>query len=63
MEIRHWSYDYKNLQLDHHFDYRGKTIIIFDDVTTSGASMIAAKKLLYDAGAIDVYCIAIGKTV
>lgn len=62
-EIRHWRYDYKNLQLDHHFDYRGKTIIIFDDVTTSGASMIAAKKLLYDAGAIDVYCIAIGKTV
>lgn len=63
MEIRQWRYDYKNLQLDHHFDYRGKTIIIFDDVTTSGASMIAAKKLLYDAGAIDVYCIAIGKTV
>ena len=41
---------------------RDAEILLLDDVTTSGASMIAAKELLIAAGAASVKCLALGKT-
>jgi hypoxanthine phosphoribosyltransferase len=41
---------------------QGKNVLILDDVTTSGASMRACTKLLMEAGAYNVRCLAIGLT-
>lgn len=41
---------------------KGQKIILLDDVTTSGNSMIACKRLLEEAGA-EVICISLSKTV
>ncbi|QYR63631.1 ComF family protein [Fusobacterium animalis] len=41
---------------------KGKSIILFDDVTTSGCSFEACKELLLNNGAKEVLCIALGKT-
>ncbi len=40
---------------------RGKTIIIFDDFTTTGRSLEWARNLLYAAGATEVVLLTIGK--
>jgi phosphoribosylpyrophosphate synthetase len=37
-------------------------ILLLDDVTTSGASMIASRQLLLKAGASSVKCLALGET-
>lgn len=42
---------------------KDKNVILIDDVTTTGNSMMACQKLLLDAGAKSVRCIALGKTV
>ena len=42
--------------------FKGKKIILLDDVTTSGNSMIACRKLLEDMG-VEVICISLSKTV
>lgn len=39
-----------------------KNVIVFDDVTTTGSSLSAAKYLLYEKGAKNVICIAFAKT-
>jgi predicted amidophosphoribosyltransferase len=41
---------------------KGKKVFVIDDVTTSGNSLLACKKLLEDAGAYKVLCIALAKT-
>lgn len=43
-------------------DVYNKNIIVFDDVTTTGSSLSAAKYLLYKKGAKHVVCIAFAKT-
>ena len=40
-------------------DVRGKTVILVDDLVTTGAGMAAAAKLLRKHGAINVHCIAV----
>lgn len=40
----------------------GKSVFLFDDVTTTGCSLLACKKLLLDAGAAKVAMIALGQT-
>jgi hypothetical protein len=41
---------------------KGKDVLLLDDVTTSGNSLAACKRLLLDAGASRVQMLAIGKT-
>ena len=40
-----------------------RNFIIFDDITTSGCSLVAARQFLKARGANKVVCIALGKTV
>ncbi|WP_053058269.1 ComF family protein [Pedobacter sp. BMA] len=40
----------------------GKQVLLLDDVTTTGSSLLACKKLLIDAGASKVYCFALAQT-
>lgn len=40
-----------------------KNILLLDDVTTTGGSLLACKKILKDAGAKKVLCLALAKTV
>lgn len=41
---------------------KGKTFILFDDVTTTGNSLLACAQKLEEAGAAEVVLLAIGKT-
>ena len=60
---RSWKEDIKSLKTTKYFDYSNKTIIVFDDISTTGSSLIAAKQLLYGAGAKNVICIVLAKTI
>ena len=42
---------------------QNKTVLLFDDLVTSGVTMSVAKSLLTSAGANDVICITVGRTV
>lgn len=42
---------------------RGRDVVLIDDVTTSGNSFLACKRLLLDAGARSVKCFALAKTI
>lgn len=42
--------------------YRGGRVLVLDDIMTTGNSFIACRKLLLDAGADEVICVALGKT-
>lgn len=52
----------KSLKINSKYNIDGKNIIIFDDITTTGTSLLACKKLLLDSGASKVVVIALGKT-
>jgi ComF family protein len=39
----------------------GKTVLLIDDVITSGATMLAGAELLTAAGAKQIYCITVGR--
>lgn len=41
---------------------KGKTVYLFDDITTTGCSLLACKQLLLEAGAERVAMIALGRT-
>lgn len=41
---------------------RGKTVLLVDDVMTSGHSLLACRRILLKAGAADVKCVALGRT-
>jgi len=40
----------------------GKIVILIDEVITTGATMLACVKLLFEAGATAVVCVSIGRT-
>jgi len=44
-------------------DLRGKTVIMFDDVVTTGATSVRAADILYGAGAYDVVIMSVAKSV
>jgi predicted amidophosphoribosyltransferase len=41
---------------------KGKSVTLLDDTTTTGNSILACKKMLIDAGARNVQCIALAET-
>lgn len=41
---------------------KGRNVLLLDDVTRTGNSLMACRKLLLDAGAKSVQCVALGKT-
>jgi competence protein ComFC len=45
-------------QLD---DVAGKKFVVVDDICTSGATLLEAAGVLYEAGAVDVKCLALSK--
>ena len=61
--IRNISDDLNSLAVKNKVEISGKNVIVFDDITTSGNSLDAARRILTDAGADDVICIAFGRTV
>ena len=54
--------DMQSLNIEHGFNVEGKSIIVIDDITTSGSTLIACKNILMNAGAKEVVLIALGKT-
>ena len=42
--------------------YRGKSILLIDDVLTTGNSMVACRQILMAAGAAKVHCLTLAKT-
>jgi predicted amidophosphoribosyltransferase len=40
----------------------GKSVLLLDDVMTTGHSLLACRKLLMQAGAVKVQCVAMGRT-
>jgi len=50
------------MKLNPIFNMEGKTVIILDDVTTTGNSFYASREIIMDAGAKCTIAIAIGKT-
>ena len=44
-------------------DLTGKTVIVFDDVVTTGATAVRAADILYGAGACEVVMMSVAKTV
>lgn len=57
-----YKIDMKSLKIEEGFVPTGKSFIIFDDITTSGSTLIACKNILMEAGAKHVVCIAFGHT-
>ena len=54
--------DMQSLNIEHGFNVEGKSIIVIDDITTSGSTLIACKNILMNAGAKEVVLVALGKT-
>lgn len=52
----------QTMELLHPEQFRGRTVIILDDVKTSGASFKAACRVVKAAGAKQVVCLSLGRT-
>jgi predicted amidophosphoribosyltransferase len=50
-----------SIRVNGDIDVMGKQIIVMDDITTSGASLLACRQLLFEAGAKEVICFAFAK--
>jgi phosphoribosylpyrophosphate synthetase len=57
IEVHLNSIKLKNLHL-----IKDREVLILDDVTTTGNSLAACKKILLNAGVDEVYCLSISKT-
>lgn len=57
-----WDEEVSSLDIDSQYDIFGETVIVLDDITTTGASMQAAKFLLLLSGVKNIIFIAYGKT-
>lgn len=52
----------RTVRVEHREILKGQTVLLLDDVSTTGASLQACSELLLNAGAKDVICLVIGKT-
>ena len=52
----------KSIRVENARLIKGRSVLLLDDVTTSGHSLLACRRLLLDAGAADVDCVALGQT-
>ena len=53
----------QTIKVDNGHLIHGKTVLLLDDVFTTGNSLRACRQLLYQAGAKSVYCLVLGRTV
>ncbi len=53
---------YDSFAINPHFDLRGRKVILFDDVYTTGNTAHAAAQKIYEAGAEKVWIVTLGKT-
>ena len=60
--LRDYKIDMESLTIEFNFDVKNKKIVVIDDITTTGSSLIACKNILMDAGAANVVLLAFGKT-
>lgn len=51
-----------SMSIDHSL-IAGKHILVVDDITTTGKTFAAIEQLMFDAGALSVLCVSLGKTV
>lgn len=54
---------FNSIEVDPVVDIRGETFLLLDDITTSGNSLYACKRILLNHGASKVEMMALGKTV
>ena len=52
----------QTIRVDNPEKIRGRHVLLIDDVTKSGNSLRASSRLLYEAGAKFVQCVALGRT-
>lgn len=60
---RDFDLEYRSLEVQNEKLIRNKQVLLLDDVSTSGVSLNAGKKVLEEAGADLVFQFALGKTV
>lgn len=53
----------KAFEINPNYNYKNKNIILIDDVYTTGATLNECAKTLYKAGALQVNCLTLSKTV
>jgi len=54
--------DLETIGINKKYDVKGKRILVIDDITTSGATMIACRCLLLNHDAKEVVCLSLSKT-
>jgi len=57
-EARH----YDSIRVEHEDVIKGKAVLLIDDITTTGTTLKACRKLLLNSGASEVVCIVLGRT-
>lgn len=50
-----------NIELRNESLIKSKVVLLLDDIVTTGTSLMACKRLLLDAGASEVICLALGR--
>ncbi|MCG3132821.1 MAG: hypothetical protein FLDDKLPJ_03687 [Phycisphaerae bacterium] len=60
---RSLAVDLRSIRVEQPELLTGGRVVLLDDVTTSGNSFEACRRLLLKAGAAEVQCLAVGKTV
>lgn len=60
---RNQDVHFDSIQVQNPHLIQGQEVLLLDDVSTSGNSLLACKALLMDAGAKSVQCLVLGQTV
>jgi hypothetical protein len=60
---RTYQEEYESLGIQKEYIIKDKIVLLIDDISTRGTSLLAGQKKIKEAGAKDVICFAFGKTV